>query len=68
MSRHVLIVTGLVLVLLVALAAPAVAAPIDPDGTFSSQGKWTVLDGDLSGFPWVNQPNGDCETHGNCSG
>ncbi|MCP4548032.1 MAG: hypothetical protein GY835_16325 [bacterium] len=68
MSKHVLIVTGLVLVLLVALAAPAMAAPIDQGGTVSSQDEWTVVEGDLSGFPWVHQPHGGCETHGNCSG
>ena len=69
MSKRVLIVTGLVLVLLVALATPTVAASPNSDSTASSQMmSWSVLKVYGFGFSGIVQPNGDCETAGNCGG
>jgi hypothetical protein len=62
MSKQVLIVTGLVLVLLMGLVAPAMATPPSAgDATLAQTMVWFTLNGELSiSGPGV-QPNGDCE-------
>jgi len=65
MSKQMLIVTGLVLMLLVAFAAPAVAAPPNNGSTAPSRVMdWAAPEGSLFSPPQGMQPNGDCETIG----
>lgn len=62
MSKQVLIATGLVLVLLIGLAAPAMATPPSAgDATLAQTIVWSTPDSELFiSVPGI-QPNGDCE-------
>jgi hypothetical protein len=62
MSKQVLIVTGLVLVLLMGLVAPAMATPPSAGDTILVQTMiWSTPNTELSVSGPGIQPNGDCE-------